>query len=285
MRTLFYLTVLCTVNAAHAILPGGSEYSGGFERINHGTFQSRFMLRGEMFVLDKTGTKLLSPTSEVREWQPGKTGKIDTHWSVKAKGIQDMHVRIQWQIKPDNSIDVKTSQYKGEDKPENLLKEEAKTLENFAPLSWVAETGKDYRVVLRFTPIIEPSLDGEASDKMRIGGDRGSFEVTDNQGYLWSDNVRFGGVLAGLTSHRGSFIVSFYPFKGAKEMGYALGRVIRVNLTEDLKVKINSETDLVPGERKIKVYGRYYPNVKSEGPQSAVSYGQMRLDGFPKELQ
>jgi hypothetical protein len=292
MKTKILLTLFAFPLLSYAV---DSNYSTGWSTMNNDAFRSRFHVKGEIFVLDAAGTKLKSATSEIHEWQAGiKSSKIDTTWSVGSKGVSEIALHQVWQIKDDNSLEVNLQQYTSAERVEGdnndykygrLVREERKTLENFAPITWVAETGKDYRVVLRLTPELEAINEGGSLDKIPIGADRGNFTVTDNQGYLWSDNTRFGGVLAGLTCHRGSFVISLYPFKGAKQLGFAMGKKMELNLAEKLRVKIVSDTDLVPGEMRVKVYGKYLPQLKTAGPWSAISYGQMDLSGFPKEFR
>lgn len=272
-----------------------SEYSEGWKNISNESFHSRFRVKGDIFIVDSTGKKLLSPTTDTREWQLGSKGdQIENTWSVAAKGFNEIAVKHVWKLNKDNSIDVTIQQFDRADRNEGdlkkytygkLIREEHFTIDNFAPISWIAESGKNHRVILRFSPEVLAVGDTESMDRIRIGGDRRSFIVTDNQGYLWSDNVRFGGILAGLTSHRGSFIISFYPFSGAKALGAAMGKTIELNLTEDLSVKISSDTDVVPGEMRVKVYGKYLPNIKTPAPNSRISYGHRSLNDFPKELR
>lgn len=271
-----------------------SEFAGGFSPINNESFRARFFLKGELFVVDGSGKKLLAPTTDLREWRAGmKSNKIDAFWKTKAKGIRDIALHFVCEIHDDNSLTLTLKQY---DSIENshsnskkanfgkLLREQTVELENFEPVSWVAESNESQRVILRFTPSLESVRENMTLDKLTIGGDRGSFLVTDNQGYLWGENVRFGGVLSGMRSHRGAFVISYYPFKGAKELGFATGKMIELNLTDSLKVKIRNDSDLIPGEMRAKVYGKYIPSIKSESVNSVYSFGQDRVDFVPKEF-
>ncbi len=139
-------------------------------------------------------------------------------------------------------------------------------------------------MVIRLTPEVDAYSETENLEKIRIGGDRSSFQVTDNQGYLWGDEVRFGGTIVGLKSHRGAFIISFYPFKGATEMGAARGKILDLKMDEKLRVKIQNDTEIVPGDVKAKIYGIYIPNFKMATPNSNWSFGQDKYEGIPKEF-
>lgn len=276
---------------------GASEFGESWKnaKMSDESFYSRFKLTGEIFLLSASGKQLISPTTEVREWQAGlKSRTINTHWSVKADGYKAVALKILMELKPDKSIDVHLQQYdsfenvRDRSKPikyGKLLREEKMTLENFAPITWVAETTSASRVVLRLTPSVDNTRDAENLQQITIGGDRGTLTITDNQGYLWGDQIRMGGVFSGITSHRGSFLISYYPFKGGKEIGTAQGKEIILNLTDELQVKIRSETDLIPGEMRAKVYGKYTPGVKTSTPNSSISFGQTTIDTVQKELR
>jgi hypothetical protein len=266
---------------------------GDFGHIDGPTFKSRLYVEGNLYVMDASGKKLLAPTSDDHEWRAGiKSKKIDDYWITKANRIRDVNVHFVIEIGDDNSLSMKITQYESKDgeiqRKERtfgkIIREESFPIENFAPVSWVAETGKDVRVVLRFTPKIEAVREGSL-EKLAIGGDRNSFMVTDNQGYLWGDHVRFGGIVVGMNSHRGSFVMSLYPFEGAKEMGTASGKTIELNATDTLKIKIQNDSDLVPGEMVAKVYGRFIPKFKSGSVNSVYSFGQMNADQIPKEFK
>lgn len=290
----FALIFMLFTSSAFAKI-SSSEFGSSWKnlKITNESFYSRFSLKGEIFLLDSSGKKLNGPISEFREWRPSaKSHKIEAHWRVMADGFKVIAMRAEWQLKDDNSIDTLIQQYDdmtedgGKDiKFGKLIREERKVLENFAPVTWVAETTSNARVILRFTPDIENYRESGVIDKLTIGGDRNSFTVMDNQGYLWGAYVRFGGILSGMTSHRGSFVISYYPFKGAKEVGTAQGKEIELTFSEDLRVRIINDADLIPGETRVKVYGKYVPHVKSPSVGSVSSFGQETLAGVDKELR
>lgn len=269
-----------------------SEYSEGFNQISNKTFRQKLSIKGELFVMDASGKKLQSPTPDIREWRAGsKSNRIEAVWKTTAKGIRDIAVIMECDIRDDNSISMTLKQYESIQghygklgKIGKLINEQKIDVENFAGVSYVAENGPNHRVVLRFTPTMEAGREETTIDKISIGGDTGTFIVSDNQGYLWADNVRFGGVISGLSTHRGAVVFSFYPFKGAKEMGTAVGNKIELGLTDTLKLTIRNNEALVPGGSRIKVYAKYVPKFKMDSPNSVFSWGQNKEDQLPKEL-
>jgi len=278
--------------SAHA---GDADYAEGWKHISNNAFHSRLRIKGEIYLLDSTGKKLLAPTSETHEWQAGiNSDRIETTWSVGAKGVSDIALHQVWVIKDDNSIDVTIQQYDHAERDMTtpgkytygkLIREDKMIVENFAPIVWVVETTKDHRTVARLTPQIDASKDVEDLQKIPIGGNRGTFTVSDNQGFMWADSVRFGGTIAALTCYRGSFVISYYPFKGATPIGTASGKDIWIAATDKLQIKIHSENDLVPDQMHAKVYGKFIPNFKTPSYSTYVSYGQDTLDYLPKEMK
>ncbi len=271
--------VLLTAMMAKA--DSSSEF-GDISKISNASFRNRLSIKGEVFILDSSGKRLVGVLPEERIWKLGpKSEKIQSKWSVKANEIKPVILNFDAEVKNDNSISFSVKQV---DSSEKVLREKNFVLQNFAPMSWVAETSEQYQVVVRITPQIDSSREVENIEKIPIGGDRNNFQVTDNQGYLWADNVRFGGVFAGLKSHRGTFLISLYPFKGAKEIGTAFRKTILLEMNDKLTVKVTSDTDIVPGEMKTKVYGIYLPDLKMTTPLSAHSIGQSNFDHVPKEF-
>lgn len=265
---------------------------GDFYKIDNASFKSRLHIKGNLFVTDGTGKKLISPTTDVHDWRAGvKSKAIEGDWNTKANGIRDVAMDFSFQINDDNSLKVSIRQYESIPSPEaNRLKhgkvmvEKEFVLENFEPITWVAESTDTHRVILRFTPELENYREENNLEKIPIGGDRGSFTITDNHGYLWGDNVRLGGVYSGISSHRGAVVFSFYPFKGAKESGYAIGKLIELRLSDDLVVQVKNDEALIPGEGKVKVYAKYAPNYKMSKVGSVYSFGQQEADKIPKEF-
>lgn len=290
--TLAFSLMVSLAPALHA--DDGREFNEGFTPIKFEAFKNRLRLRGELFQLDASGQKLLAPTTEIREWAAGpKANKIENNWFMKIKGHKMIAMQHVWHLSEDKSIKYlirqcedfiydKDGMVKGCTK---VIREEERTLENFAPVTWIADQTKDARLVLRFTPQITDVRERENLDHIPIGGDRNSFEVTDNQGFLWAERVRLGGVVSGLTTHRGSLVFSFYPFAGAKAMGTANGKVINLQPTDDLHVRIRSDAEIVPGELNVKVYGRYLPKVKTRGPMSASSFGHENDKNLPADFR
>lgn len=286
MKHVLLLLLSATLSSTHA--DDASEYQGGWEKMKPAALRTQFRLQGDMFVLDEAGQKFVSTTSEHREWRAGvKSDRIESAWTVSAKGFKSIALHNVWIIRPDNSIDVLIQQCDviKEGHCGKVLREEHHALENFAPVTWVADNTPTARVVVRLTPMIDEVRDRENLDRLTLGGDRNSFMVFDNQGYVWSKETRFGGVVNGIKSVRGSVAFSLYPFTGATEIGYARGNTIEIDATDALKITIRNDRDVVPGETRAKIYGKYLPKLKASGINSVYSFGHEKESTIPAEFK
>lgn len=262
-----------------------SSKFGDIRKINQTKFVSGFHLKGEVFVLNPTGKNLIAQLPEERKWKARpKSRKIESNWSLSANEINPFLLHHEWELHDDNSVTGLIQQFEQGSPRGKLIREQKVTLENFSPITWVAQTSKTYQVVVRFTPEIDSFNEAVILERIKIGGDRDSFQVTDNQGYLWADEVRFGGLFVGIKSHRGSFVISFYPFPGATEIGTAQGKTMELKGDDQLQIKIKNDTDIVPGDVTAKVYGIYLPRLKMSTPNSTRSFGQDKYESIPKEF-
>lgn len=262
-----------------------SSQFGDFRKIDQKKFLAGFQMKGEVFILNPTGKSLVAQIPEERRWKAGtKSRKIESNWSLSANEMKPFLLHHEWELHEDNSVSGLIQQYEQGSPRGKLIREAKVSLENFAPITWIVQTSKENQVVIRFTPEMETIRDAVDLEKIKIGGDRDSFQVSDNQGYLWADGVRFGGHIIGIKSHRGAFVISLYPFQGAAEIGTAQGNSIELKVDDKLRIRIKNETDIVPGEVTAKVYGFYLPNFKMSSPNSTWSFGQGSYDKIPKEF-
>jgi hypothetical protein len=82
----------------------------------------------------------------------------------------------------------------------------------------------------------------------------------------------------------GSFYISYLPFKGAKEIGYAEKGRIRLE-SNNTKLTIESNEPFLPRGTAAKVYGVLDLNKKSEKVSSVRSYGSDTEEGFLRHIE
>ena len=243
MKNSFMMSLLLTLSFAlfpiKKVMSNSNDFGnwkGDIKALSNQNFRHRFELIGEIFILDATGKKLITKGREHRSWRiGGQSQSIESNWSTKLDGYPEVAIKHQWKISPDNTLTAKIQQYdsmsrgnKRDDvKVGKLISETEKVLENFSELNWIAFQDKNYRVVVRFTPVLNDEESIQTYKDMPLSAS--DLVVTDNQGYMWTDNLTFEGKYVGIITHRGELVLSFSPFKNAKEIGFAKDNEMEVN--------------------------------------------------------
>lgn len=126
---------------------------------------SKLEVRGEIFLMDSSGKKILYTQSvgELRRnvWRPSKNGKIESDWGNNSNHFGHVILRHHWEPQDDGSIHVLIEEYSSEDrvKPgsdatemKGLLQRKEFVLENFAPVVWKVKNAGEKNVIVRFIP-------------------------------------------------------------------------------------------------------------------------------------
>ena len=231
-------------------------------------------VRGEIFVLDSTGQHLLDGVAEWREWRANnKLGTIESNWSYTSNLNKPVALHHVWKISDDGTIHVTIEQYERIDKDgkgevnynvkyNHLLKKQEFTVTDFSPIIWQSVVETDKRVIARLVPSLRPPEESRKLGEVPLSGK--DSVMRDNLGRVWSDHLNFTGEYVGLRTHKGSVFMSFIPFKGSKELGWAKGNDLTLDLGSNLSTTITSTTAFVPADIKAKIYGVYKPDVSTE---------------------
>jgi hypothetical protein len=248
-------------------------------------------IKGEILILDKNGRRLLYKGDEGRSWNFGDDKPIVNNWSYRQKDLPPIALRHEWNFSPDGTLTAKIKQYdsieRGSGSEPNygkLLKEKEMTVENFNSITWVLFQDSQNRVVAKFEPI-SWSIP-EPSDVGRLPINSNRLTVYDTKGNLWAsriDNTDGSNVYFGATTHKGSFYISYVPFKGAREIGIVEKSRIKI---EDAGVKlyIESNEQFLPRGTSAKVYGYFDLNRRSEKVNSVRSYGSDEEANFLRHI-
>lgn len=109
--------------------------------------------------------------------------------------------------------------------------------------------------------------------------------ISDNQGYLWAEGLEINGKYTGVKSHRGTLAISYVPFEGAKEIGFAEGNKITLNMDKKFQISLKASTSFLPAGVTAKVYAVYLPEKKSKGFNSVHSFDSNKEDRFLTSLK
>lgn len=127
-------------------------------------------------------------------------------------------------------------------------------IKNMASIDWtVYETDKLRRVV-KIVPEFHPEFIAQDIETVEIGGDH--LTVFDSKGRVWADSFGGVGAFLGIQAPQvgGALSISFKPFAGAKELGYAEDGRIALK-SGDETITIVSSKPFLSRKMRTKVYG------------------------------
>lgn len=232
----------------------------------------RFHITGEVFIVNKDGDKLINIANERREWQlEGQRDKpLESNWRFQQNGLPLIALKQKWMLEKDGRIQVEVAQYdelerdsESKIKFGKLIKEKKFTLNNFSPIDWVIPAGTQ-KLIVRLTPGIWQNDPPINISSLPVTGK--NIVVYDRSGRLWADQITLdnsSSIYVGITTHAGTVLLSYTPFKGAKVIGEVKGSRIKVK-SEKGSVHLQSETPFLPKDVKANIYGILLPEVRSE---------------------
>lgn len=149
-------------------------------------------------------------------------------------------------------------------------------LKNLEPIIWKVKNIKDQKYIVRYIPFLREISTSISFEMLPVAGT--GISISDNACYLWAQNVQFTGRYTGVISHRGAIIISFSPFNGSREMGYAEGNQITLNVDKNYQINLKSENSFLPAGLTAKVYAFYNPDKKTKGFNSFNTFDTNKED-------
>lgn len=266
---------------------GRSDAKG--EHISAQDLRSRFELYGKVYVTDAKG-KLLFQGNEERMWKFGKSGDLVSNWSYQEPNIKDIAIRHTWTILDDGTIMAHIQQFESMKRKEQsrevetgkLIREEKIEVKDFAPINWIVRADSKSRVVVRLLPEL-----GEKADYIQIESLPVSLNnpvVFDSKGRLWAQHDGLEGRYISMKTHLGQFAISYFPFKGAKEVGFVNGSEVTINMNGDHKLYIRSDKPILTTNKPAKIYGIVDESKKSERTNSIYASSSSKEKEFLENL-
>lgn len=255
------------------------------DRLTVNEIKARFEVKAEIYVFDGSGKKVLYKYGQTLLLRPrvvsGKA-QIEHYWGGGFVNAAHLQFKQVWTIQDDGTIVADLEEFSKEEEFVNKegkkdsrmagsLKKESHVLENLEQINFIsAKSTADERIVLRLTPNLNDEWLPKKLMEFPVSGI--DMQITDNEGNLWLEHSGLNGKFVGWTSRKGSIYLSFYPFKGAQEIGVAAGNKIEVKLGGKKVATITSKTDFVPNDLRTTVYGIYKADKKvgSEGYASGA---------------
>ncbi len=251
--------------------------------------RERLEVRADIYLVDSSGEKILSGPERTNYWKfnPDK-GSIKGDWSSRfSAGL--IALRHNWKVLDDGSIHVSIEEFSSESdkqgRPEfkdSIGKKDFK-LKNFEPVVWSVKNIKNQNFIVRYIPTLRDISSPINIDSLPVAGTQ--ISISDNNGYLWADDIEFNGKFSGVTSHRGTLIISYSPFSGGKELGVAEGNLINLKIDKKFEINLRAANAFLPTGVKAKVYAFYNPEKKSTGFNSLRSFDTSKEDRLTEIMQ
>lgn len=249
--------------------------------------RSRLVLNADIYIMDASGKKIISGPERTNLWK----SEITTSQNVFSGGWSSrfeaglIALEQKWEVLDDGTIKATISEFATEDKGKmkGLLEKKEYILNNFEPIVWKVKNIKNINFIVRFFPSLREVSSPTSVTNLPIGGS--SMTISDNQGYLWANDVEISGNYIGVTSHRGTLVISYLPFAGAKEMGAAEGNQIILHPDQKFEITLRSLTSFLPAGMIARVYGIYLPEKKSSGLHSLHSFNSNKEEKILETLK
>jgi hypothetical protein len=240
--------------------------------------RERLQINADIYIVDSSGKKIISGPERTNYWRLSlDKGTLKGGWSSRfSAGL--IAFEQSWEVDNNGSIKVSIGEYAQEEngKMTKLLEKKEFIIENFEPITWKVKNIKSQNFIVRFIPTLREISSPISVDNLPIAGTQ--ISISDNNGYLWADDVQLNGKYSGFTSHRGSLALSYVPFKGAREMGIAEGNHITLNVDKKFQINLKAATSFLPAGVVARVYAIYKPDVKSKGFNSLHSFDTNKED-------
>lgn len=253
--------------------------------------RDRLRLKGEVFVTDASGEKILFSAGEERDWKIGKKGTLLSNWDYEWKNVGKFSVAHEWSVSDDGKIHVAFREYesmkpKGGDSRDmvygKLLREEKVVLKGFSPLTFSFAGQKNTLLNIRLTPTLEAEdevLDLKGVPLMLRGA-----SVFDDKGRLWAASVDAGSRFTAFTMLHGQIALSYEKFPGAKEFGYVEGNRVVVKAEDGTKITFNNSFPLLDTGKRALLYGFVRSDKKTDDVNSVRQSDSSRIEAFLKHL-
>ena len=250
--------------------------------------KDRIQINADIYEMDVTGIKVLAGPIRSSFWRINpEPGTLESNWS---SSFQEgtIAIRHNWKVENDGSIKVSIEQFsqvsdgKGDKEFTGSAGKKEFVVKNFEPITWKVSNIKGKNFIVRFFPTLRPIFKPMEVDNLPVSGTK--VVVTDNNGYLWTDDVEFNGKYVGITTHRGTLILSYAPFLDAKELGTAELNQITIDVDKKYQISLRAETAFLPAGMTAKVYAMYLPEKKSKGLHSVGSFDSNKIDRIKEAI-
>ncbi len=134
------------------------------------------------------------------------------------------------------------------------LKKESFVIENFGSVQMSIPGSITEKYVVRVTPIIDRDSRPQSFNYLPMS--LSDVLVTDSSGKVWGQGVSADGPVVRVSGPYGSVYVSFAPFPGATQMGFARGNDLELKIGEQKKLRFRSAKPVLGANYAAVVFAR-----------------------------
>ncbi len=271
----FYTAFVIATAALFGLLFSAGAHAGD-SKISRTELISRLRLKAEVIVLGEDGKRLVQFGEEMRTYSGfSPEGKFKRDWSSVEKSYGSFKVRSEWSIDAGGLIHVKFEEFSEEEMDsktglpkdfKNPIGSEERDVVDFGAVIYPVKAIKGKRVVLRFVPELAGDSNPEKIGKFKVIG-RG-VSIYDSEGVLWASDLDFAGEYLVISTHRGTLVLSYSPFKGSEPVGVASGKKITLRMKDYPRVTLQGDGDFVPEGMSVRVFVKYLKEKRTSGLNS-----------------
>ena len=269
----FYPAAVLTTAAFVLFLSGPARAASGLSRSD---LIERIRIRADVLVMSDDGKHINEVGDETRLLSGfSPEGKFKRDWSSNSSNYGSFKLRHEWTVDEKGTVHVKFEEFSEEEIDsktglskdfKNPIGKEEHDVVDFAAILYPVKAIKGKRVVLRFIPEISPDFRAEKIGKFKLMGH--GVSIYDAEGMLWASDLEMGAEYSAISTHRGTLVLSYAPFKGSEPAGVASGKRITIRMKDYPRVTLQSESDFVPEGMNARVFVKYMKERRTEALNS-----------------
>ena len=241
---------------------------------------ARLRIRADILVMTDDGKRVAEVGDETRLFSGfSPDGKYVRDWSSENDRYGSFKLRHAWTVDPSGNLHVKFEEFSEEERDsktgepkelKNPIGSEERDVIDFGAVLYPVKATKGKRVVLRFTPELAPEAKPAPVGKLKLVG-RG-VAIYDAEGSLWASDLDLDAEYSAISTHRGTLILSYAPFRGSEPAGIASGKKIVLRMKDYPPVTLQSDRDFLPEGANARVFVKYLKGKRTSGLNSVRQY-------------
>lgn len=223
---------------------------------------SRFHMEAQTFYFDKTGRILLeAPYEKTSGCYANQQPTFDCDFHVDS----NRHLLSHFSIEQDGHIQVKITEQLGG----LSIKQESFEVKQFSSFSWLTQDEKGNPLTVRFLPHLHELTEKPRSTDQLLYAPH--LTIIDQNQEIWVDGIGFRGKYIKIETPKGTFLLSYLPFKGSQKIGSVDDKTIKAQFPRNTQLLLLSSEPFFVDRGTADVFGIYLPDQKTAKHHAIVS--------------